>query len=89
MGELAAKGRLYGNCELVVETPGWIETGLEREGYSWRRTCWCWKRETGIHDHWPQKLYLPGAAPSWALPNTLLVCLSPSTITTPRSAGLW
>ena len=50
MGELAAKGQLYGNCELVVETPEWIETGLERGGYSWRQTSWCGKRETGIHD---------------------------------------
>ena len=66
-GGRAANGWLYGNCELVVETPGWMETGFERQGYSWRRTRWCGERETGIHDHWPQKLYFCRPAPSWAL----------------------
>lgn len=50
VGGRAANGWLYGNCELVVETPGWMETGFERQGYSWRRTRWCAERETGIHD---------------------------------------
>lgn len=63
VGGRAANGWLYGNCELVVETPGWMETGFERQGYSWRQTRWCGEREAGIHD----RSQLP------ALPRNLLV----------------
>lgn len=33
-GGLAANGWLYGNCELVVGMPGWMEMGLWGQGYS-------------------------------------------------------
>lgn len=33
-GGLAANGWLYGNCELVVGMPGWIDMGLQGQGYS-------------------------------------------------------
>lgn len=33
-GGLAANGWFYGNCELVVGIPGWMEVGLEGQGHS-------------------------------------------------------
>lgn len=33
-GGLAANGWFYGNCELVMGIPGWMEMGLDGQGYS-------------------------------------------------------